>query len=136
MSYSIEQLKSILKKFDLNDDAESADKEVQEILSSKPNMNSLYYKNPKKLYKIKTDLIIPKINLPFPVIKPKKETNVLSKRKNLELNQLNSFILSFIKTENHMRDTQEMKIKKRKFVLKMEPFKHEKKTKLDIRIES
>ena len=136
MSYSIEQLKSILEKFDLNDDSESADKEVQEILSFKPNMNSLYYKNPKKLYKIKTDLNIPKINLPIPVIKPKKETNVLSKRKNLELNQLNSFILSFIKTENHMRDTQEMKIKKRKFVLKMEPFKHEKKAKLDIRIES
>ena len=91
----------------MNDDCESADKEVQDILNKNDKINSLKCKKPKKMYKIKNDLIIPKI-----------ETNVLSKKTMTEFQQHKSLVLNFIKTENYMRETQEMKVKKKKILYK------------------
>ena len=141
MSYSIQQLQTILAKIDLNDDSEIADAEVQAILSKSPENNPLSKcTKPKPMHITKTETYMPQFNLPSPKLKSKKATNVLSKRdKKAESQKEDSFILGFIKKGNQSRDTQEMRSKKRKLnqgkplYVKMVPFKMKKNLKKTIR---
>tara|TARA_B100001093_G_scaffold488218_1_gene525201 strand:+ start:113 stop:547 length:435 start_codon:yes stop_codon:yes gene_type:complete len=129
MSYSIEELQTYLASIELNDNSEIADKEVQAILSKSPENNPLSKcTKPKPMHITKTKTYMPQFNLPSPKLKSKNQINVLSKRdKKAESKKEDSFILGFIKKENQSRNTQEMRIKKRKlnnpFYVKMEPFK-------------
>lgn len=135
MAYTIEQLKNKLLEFDFNYDSEIADAEVHSILSKN--------KSSKKIHKKENEM--PKINLPEPKIKQKKEPIVLSKKdkKIKSKKEEDGLILSFIKRRNQSRVTQEMNYKKRKlikigsFYVKMNQLKKNKKfKKKDIRNES
>lgn len=67
MSYSIQQLQTILAKIDLNNDSEIADKEVQAILSKSPENNPLSKcTKPKPMHMTKTKTYMSQFNLPSP----------------------------------------------------------------------
>ena len=143
MSYSIQELQTILAKFDLNDDSEIADAEVQAILSKSPENNPLSKcTKPKPMHITKTETYIPKISLPSPKLEKTEINKSLFKKEELKLQ--NDFILGFMKEISQSRGTQEMRSKKRKLnqgkplYVKMVPFKMKKnlKKQLDIRNES
>jgi hypothetical protein len=135
MSNSIQQLLTYLARTELNDDSKIADKEVQAILSKKPEINHLSNcTKPKPMHLAKKKKYMPKISLPSPKLKTEIKIKNKSLFKKKELNLEDGPIFGFMKKVNQSRDTQEMKIKKRKkndgspFCVKMVPFKKIKKS--------
>ena len=132
MSYSIQQLLTYLASIKLNDDSETADKEVRAILSKNPENNPLSkYTKPKPIHITKTVTYMPKISLPSPKLKTPIINKSLFKKEEPKLQK--HLLLRFMKKikQSQSRDTQEMNnyIKKRKknpgstFYVSMEPFK-------------